>query len=343
MPRVPVSFGFALALLLPLLMMAFTLTGPHSVEVAALWLLPVPLMIVVDSLPLHERRNAATCKARWLAESLPALVAVLAPLNLIALGFFVHAFFNQSMFSPGATVLDVLALRMLGGTCFCCAVIAPAHELMHRRSRGIRMMSRWLLMLVFADGFYLSHAAGHHRHLGCSSDPSTARMGELYPDFFWRSLKTQWRIAWVHHRKAFLRGLSFQVMLLITFGMVFGIPAALVWLYLSWVAIRLLEAVNYFQHYGLTAGSGHEAATAWRCDRALSYFVFLGLTRHADHHQRSGLAYTELSPHDGPELPLGYFGTALWVKNHSRSYSRMASDRLKRLAESRCLSQVRLD
>lgn len=329
MPRVPVSFGFALALLLPLLMMAFTLTGPHSVDVAALWLLPVPLMIVMDSLPVHERRSVASCKARWLAECMPTLLAIFAPLNLLSLGVFIHGLLDQQEYSLSATVLDVIALRMLGGTYLCCSVIAPAHELMHRRSRRARMVSRGLLMLVFADVFYLSHAVGHHRHLGSSMDPSTARIGELYPDFFRRSLRAQWKIAFRFHRKALLKGVALKISFLVAFGSIFGIPAALIWVYLSWVAIRLLEAVNYFQHYGLGDDRLHEFPSAWRCDRALSYFVFLGLTRHADHHQRPMLAFTELSDQDqGPELPYGYFGSALWVKNHSRSYSRMAAKRL---------------
>jgi alkane 1-monooxygenase len=144
---------------------------------------------------------------------------------------------------------------------------------------------------------------------------------------------TQWQMAYRLHPRAFRRGVLIQSLLLLTYAFIFGGIAALVWLYLSWVAIRLLEAVNYFQHYGLTTESAAGHHTAWRCDGAVSFFLFLGLTRHADHHRRPMAPFDELRPEDeGPELPMGYLGTAVWVKNHSRSYGRFAQGRLQTLA-----------
>lgn len=329
----PWWWGFTLALVLPLSLFGFLVTGPHGIEAVCLWLLPVPCLIALDCLSGPERRQVSSGYAEPFLSVILGLIALLAPLNILALGVFVAqlpvAFVAEDWWVTG---LDLLGLRMLGGTTLCCSVIAPAHELMHRRPRWVRRVARGLLILVFSDVFYFAHGGGHHRHLGRSQDPSTARLGETYPEFFKRSLMTQWQQAFRLHPKAFRRGLLMQALLLLAFGLAFGWGAALVWLYLSWVAIRLLEAVNYFQHYGLTAESALGHHTAWRCDGAVSYFLFLGLTRHADHHRRPMAPFLELaSEDDGPELPTGYLGTAVWVKNHSRSYGRFARERLRTL------------
>ncbi len=333
---IPWWWGFGMALILPLALLGFLLSGPHDAEAALVWLLPVPALIALDCLSGPERRMVPSHHAEPFLSVVLALIAILAPLNLYALGAFVAKLPEALLAGHGwGTVLDLLALRMLGGTTLCCSVIAPAHELMHRRPRWVRRVARGLLILVFSDVFYFSHGGGHHRHLGRSQDPSTARLGETYPEFFRRSLMTQWQMAFRFHPKAFRRGLLLQSILLLAYGFVFGGMAALVWLYLSWVAIRLLEAVNYFQHYGLTSESAAGHHTAWRCDGAVSFFLFLGLTRHADHHRRPMAPFEELRPEDeGPELPTGYLGTAVWVKNHSRSYGRFAQRRLQSLAAS---------
>lgn len=330
---IPWWWGFGMALILPLCLLGFLLTGPHDAEAALLWLLPVPCLIALDCLSGAERRRVPSAHAEPFLSFILATIAVLAPLNLWALGAFV-AKLPEALVSREWWVIgtDLVALRMLGGTTLCCSVIAPAHELMHRRPRWVRRVARGLLILVFSDVFYFAHGGGHHRHLGQSQDPSTACLGESYPEFFRRSLVTQWQQAFSLHPKAFRRGVLLQLLLVLAYGLLFGAAAVLVWLYLSWVAIRLLEAVNYFQHYGLTAESSLAHHTAWRCDGAVSYFLFLGLTRHADHHRRPMAPFTELAPGDeGPELPMGYLGTAVWVKNHSRSYGLFARKRLEAL------------
>ena len=329
----PWYWGFAIALVLPFLLLSFLVTGPHSVGESLGWMFPVLALILLDCLPWREDRRINSPKADIIGNGLLVLIALAAPLNVIALGYFVDALAEQwASRDIWETGTDLVALRVLGGTTFCCSVIAPAHEMMHRRPRWVRRGARVLLMLVFSDLFYLSHGSGHHRHLGTHKDPSTARSGELYSKFLRRSLITQWQLAREHYPKAFRRGLVIQGLLLLSFGMVFGVLAALAWLYLSAVAVRLLEAVNYFQHYGLTEEGGQAVHTAWHCDRALSFFLFLGLTRHADHHRRPNVSFTDLEPEpSGPHLPAGYLGTAIWVKNHSRSYGRMADAKLKRL------------
>lgn len=329
----PWWWGFGLALVLPLSLLGFLIGGPHGAPAALLWLLPVPCLILLDCLSGPERRSVPPGRAEPFLALILGLIALLAPLNLLALGTFVarlpESFLGGEWWVTG---LNLLALRMLGGTTLCCSVIAPAHELMHRRPRWVRRMARGLLILVFSDVFYFAHGGGHHRHLGRSDDPSTAHIGESYPAFFRRSLTTQWQQAYKLHPRAFRRGVLLQSLLLVGYGLFFGAAAAFVWLYLSWVAIRLLEAVNYFQHYGLTSESALGHHTAWRCDGGISYFLFLGLTRHADHHRRPMAPFTELrSEEEGPELPTGYLGTAVWVKNHSLSYGRFARKRLKAL------------
>lgn len=326
----PWWWGFGMALILPLSLLGFLISGPHGLEAAVAWLIPVPCLILLDCVSGPEQRIVPSKGGQTLVSVILGLIAMLAPLNLLALGAYVANLPDSFVAADWwVTGLDLLALRMLGGTTLCCSVIAPAHELMHRRSRWVRRVARGLLILVFSDAFYFAHGGGHHHYLGSPQDPSTAHLGETYPDFFKRSLWAQWQMAFRLHPKSLVHGVLIESLLLVGFGLAFGVIAALVWLYLSWVAIRLLEAVNYFQHYGLTEASGAGHLTAWRCDGAVSFFLFLGLTRHADHHRRPMVPFTELKLGDeGPKLPLGYLGTAVWVKNHSRSYGRFARDRL---------------
>jgi alkane 1-monooxygenase len=116
--------------------------------------------------------------------------------------------------------------------------------------------------------------------------------------------------------------------------MTFGGLALFAWIYVSWVAIRLLESVNYFQHFGLTSESEQSGETAWHCNSAVSLFMFLGLTRHADHHRRPGVAFTELNEvAGGLNLPFGYLVMAIWVKNSCGSFRRWAIKEMTQQAE----------
>jgi alkane 1-monooxygenase len=227
------------------------------------------------------------------------------------------------------SLINLLALRIVIGTNPCCAAIAPAHELIHRRSPVQRLIGRVMLLTVCYDHFWIAHRVGHHARLGSSLDPSTALGHEGFEEFFRKSVTRQWQVAWRYGSAPMLVGLTLELGLLVGFAVAFGGLAAMFLAYQSLLAVRLLETVNYFQHFGLTRDSTRSGATAWRCDSAVSLFLFLGLPRHADHHRRPAVPFTDLEATDrGPHLPCGYLWAAIWVRNANRSYRTWASAHL---------------
>lgn len=335
-PSLPIPlpwwFGFSLSLFLPLLLMVFLLTGPHDAPVALGWIIPLLVLIVLDSVLGDEARSLPSGDLGSFTSFLLLLLAALAPVNLVLSGWFLSNLFLKFQGNLIFLISNLVALRFIAGTTLCCSVIAPAHEMMHRGSGVFRALARCLLLLVFADDFFFAHGGGHHRNLGQKEDPSSATQGENYEAFFQRSLRAQWGMAHRRFPRGFKIGVALQMGLFLVFAGLFGILSALFWTYLCVVSRRLLEAVNYFQHYGLDGASRRHGVLAWRCDGGISYFLFLGLTRHGDHHLRPGVPFIELRPRSGePHLPLGYLGTAIWVKNHSSSYRRWADQSLSSL------------
>ena len=325
--HVPWWYGFNLTLILPVSTFLFLATGPHGIDSALAWTLPVWLLIAADRFSPAERRRIPASAPRWFFDGLLYTLVALQIINVIALGTMVSQLHWSWTATPemATSLVNLLAIRILGGTNACCAVMPPAHELIHRRSRWQRRLGRLLLVTNFYDHFYAAHKLGHHAQLGLQEDPSTARPAETYGVFLRRSLLSQWRIAWRYQPRRVMLGLAVEVALLLSFWVMFGTLAACMLLYQAWVAIRLLEAVNYFQHFGLTVESGRPLATAWRSESAVSLFIFLGLTRHADHHRRPSKTYPELvDVADCPTLPYGYLITAIWVKNASDRYRRWA-------------------
>jgi alkane 1-monooxygenase len=323
---VPWWTGFALSWLLPLTTLAFAVTGPHDWPAALAWTLPVFALILADLLGPDECRRVPSSAPRWFFDGLLYGLAGLQIANLLAIGGMVARLDWADGPAILTALINLLALRILGGTNVCCSVIAPAHELIHRHSRWQRLLGRLLLLTCFYDHFHVAHRLGHHARLGTADDPSSAHASENYPAFFWRSLRGQWRIAWRHRPGAVLQGLAIEFGMMVGYALAFGWLALFMWAYINVVGIRLLEAVNYFQHFGLRRKATDPRDIAWRCDSAVSLFLFLGLPRHADHHRRPGVSYPDLDiTSDQPRLPCGYLGMAVWVKNASGSFRRWAA------------------
>lgn len=321
--------GYLLALFLPTLNLTFLLKGPADLMWVWLWTLPLAILIVLDEFGPREVRRVPDRIPQELFDGLLYLLVLLQVANILALGFFVRhlleVFHGDYLF----LAVNLLVVRILGGTNACCSVIAPAHELIHRKNRWQRWMGRALLISVFHDPFYVTHRLGHHLKLGGEGDPSMVQDHEDYESFFRRTLSEQWRLAWAIKPKSTLYGIACSALYAGLFAFAFGALALLMLVYQSVVAIRLLEAVNYFQHLGLSKRSGLSDHTAWRCDRAVSLYLFVGLPRHADHHRHPQKSYAQLEETGtGPLLPRGYLCTAIWVKNASRSYRRRVNDML---------------
>ncbi|WP_333688339.1 fatty acid desaturase [Methylococcus capsulatus] len=321
--------GYSLSLVFPLTVLGFLASGPHRPLVALLWTLPMLLLLLAEYFGPAETRVVPEPVPASLFDALLYLLSVLQLLNLFALGRMVSQLGWSGMAEVGASLADLLVVRTMVSADFVSAGICPAHELIHRRSAGQRHLGRLLLATLGYDHFYLAHKLGHHARLGSADDPSTAFRGESFEAFYRRGLRQQWRIAWSARRGAVLAGMAFELGWLGVYTMLFGPLAMLVLLHQARGAIRTLESVNYFQHYGLAEDSGPGRVLAWRNDSAVSLFMFLALTRHADHHRRPGVSFWALRPAaEGPQMPYGYMVMALWVQRRNESFRTWAERQL---------------
>ncbi|MFT3772265.1 MAG: fatty acid desaturase, partial [Minicystis sp.] len=93
----------------------------------------------------------------------------------------------------------------------------------------------------------------------------------------------------------------------------FGPAAFVVHLLQAYVAVRLLEAVNYFEHYGLRrAGRKVRPVDSWDSESSFTLFALVGLSRHADHHAYAARPFQALRTwEESPKLPHGYVLTTL--------------------------------
>ncbi len=206
--------------------------------------------------------------------------------------------------------------------------ITVAHELGHKRSRLERAAAHLVLAAVSYLHFYVEHNRGHHVWVATPRDPATARLGQPFWGFFPGTVLRQWLHAWqIEAKELRARGRApfgpgnrmvaytlATVALPVALLVVGGWQVALVFLGQSLVAILLLEAVNYIEHYGLlrreVSPGRHEKVTplhSWNSSHRLTNWVLLHLQRHSDHHANGTRRYPLLRHFDeSPQLPFGY-------------------------------------
>lgn len=336
-----------LCFILPVSTFFFLSLGPHGGFAALAWTLPVWLCVAADYVSPADRRVPWILVPQW---GLDARLCVLFALQWVNIVLLLDAGSRLAWDGPAefaASAANVVAMRILVGTNSCCSALAVAHELVHRRGRHWRWMGRMLLWTVCYDHFALAHGRGHHRLASTLADPATARFGERFEDFLKRSIRGQWmqswdmetrrlRMAsrrglglWLRHRVA--HGLLAEAALLGWIVACFGGVALLLFLWQAFAAVRLLESVNYVQHWGLVrAGPGFGPADAWSCDSWFTLHAFIGLSRHADHHACGGKPSMRLLHRgEGPRLPKGYFVMALWLRCCNERFMELATRELE--------------
>jgi alkane 1-monooxygenase len=188
--------------------------------------------------------------------------------------------------------------------------IVTAHELIHRKNKLFRNLGIWNLLLVNHSNFYVEHIRIHHRFVGTPKDAATARLGESLYAFFVRTVPEQWWSSFKENRSV-VGGLTLaEILLCAGVWFVFGNTIFFAYLLKSFIAVFLLEYVNYVEHYGLTR-NGPEGVTArlsWDSMSLPGRSVLLELPLHSDHHLRVLKEYQDLQPTSGaPRMPYGYF------------------------------------
>jgi len=313
-----------ISLVVPLYTLAFVATGPHRWFFALPWLLVIPIVWSLDkhSGPaLHQPLSGARS---W---PFDAILVVLSLIQLANVGLALRL-----MALAGVASLDTVVAIMLVGVSSGYSAIVVAHELVHRKERWLFLLGRLLLCTVFYDHFAIEHVRGHHARVGTEADPATARHGETFEEFWRRTVPGQLQSAWRienkrlgdedmkwHDRRILrstvLHGILAETALVGLAVALFGPWALLVFFGQASTAVRLLEAVNYFEHYGLRrVGKKVRPIDSWDSDSWFTLFALVGLSRHADHHAYASRPFQALRPwEESPKLPSGYVVTTLMV------------------------------
>ena len=330
-----------LCFVVPLATLGFLLTAPHSGWGAVPWLGVIVVSVFADIRSGPERRQPARRLARWPFDSvLYALVAIqLVNVGLAVWLVSVHGFWR----------VDTLIMWLLVNVSSGYSGIVVAHELIHRRERHMNRLGRLLLATVLYDHFSVEHVRGHHARVGTPADPATARFGESYHAFFRRTVPAQFRSAWrlETHRlgdvdmpwhdprqlgNRVLHGLVAEWSVAVAIGVGLGAGAFAFYVLQAFGAIRLLEAVNYFEHWGLVRrGKKPTPIDSWDTDSWFTLYTLVGLSRHADHHAYATRPYQQLRHWDeSPKLPTGYFGMVTMVFARNERFQKLMTAELKR-------------
>ncbi|KMW56514.1 Alkane-1 monooxygenase [Candidatus Rhodobacter oscarellae] len=245
------------------------------------------------------------------------LAAALAVAHFAVFGLVVWAF------GRGIAPVQGAALFLGAGLFFGQISNANAHELIHRGSRVLHGLGKWVYISLLFGHHSSAHPLVHHRHVGTARDPNTARAGEgfyafaarAWPAGFGAGLRAETARrgdapAWRHPYALYLSGaLGFMALAFLIGGWT-GLAA---FLGLALFAQSQLLVSDYVQHYGLVrreadgkpepVGPEH----SWNAPHVFTGHMMLHAPRHSAHHLHPARRFPELDVPDvqiAPLLPL---------------------------------------
>ena len=324
---------------LPLTCLLFLLTAPHPWLGALPWLLVVAISVVLDMQSPAERRQPLPTLPGW---PFDGVLYALAALQIANVALLVRMVGLHGGWNADAAVGIILVGIGSGYSGF-----VVAHELIHRSSPWLQTLGRLMLCTTLYEHFFTEHVRGHHARVGTAADPATARFGEHSDLFFLRTVPAQLASAWrLEARRVGARGrwdprlLRSRVVhgLVLEWGVALAIAATLgagacvAYLLQALIAVRLLEAVNYFEHWGLTRAERKvRTIDSWDTDSWFTLYTLVGLSRHADHHAYAARPYQQLRyVAESPKLPYGYFGTVMLALFFKERLRRLLAAELER-------------
>ncbi|MFT6550126.1 MAG: hypothetical protein ACJA1I_000153 [Zhongshania marina] len=265
----------------------------------------LPLLAVMDSIASHDL-SVRNMKG-GIGALLPLWLSAIGPVGL----YIVFAYSVNLDDGPLVVLGAVLSLAWLNT-----APLLPAcHELFHRRGAFSRALGRYCQVGYFDPMRDIAHVVGHHIDVATYEDDDTSRRGETLYFFalvaIFESVRHSIRMECQANEAAGKSGWSIgnrlyrSVAALIVFnlviyfiGGVFALGAALS---SQLIARFLVEAFNYFQHYGVVRISGEpiERRHLWNHHKWFSRVYTFEITNHAEHHLDSYKEYYKLVPDEG--------------------------------------------
>ena len=338
-----------LCLIFPMTTFLFLSTGllagqAHSIMTVIAWTSPFWLVLWVDWRYPNEKKPASTQHSTLFFDGILVALTVLQLANIGLMLAYVNSLSWDSTSNSLVSLANLIGIRFLVGTSSGTSGIVVGHELIHRRQPVWQWLGRLLLCTVGYEHFVITHKRGHHQNLGMPDDIATAKLGESFKAYWRRIYLGYLKYAWRSEQERLsmganvgkdtllqnkvLHGLLVEWAFLLAAILYYGWLAAIMFAYQAWVAVRILEAVNYFQHWGLENGQFGNTF-GWVSRSWISRYALIGLSHHIGHHQDEHKRYYEIAYSDqGPLLPYGYFVMNLWVKLGNDSYQKMAKQAL---------------
>ena len=330
-----------LCFVLPATSLVFGLSAPHPWWAALPFLLVIVGSVWADMHSAAEKRQPDAAMAAW---PFDAMLVVVAGMHLLGVGLLVSLVARHGFWR-----IDTLVGLLLVGVNSGYSAIVVAHELIHRSNRHFRRLGRLLLGTVLYDHFAIEHIRGHHVRVGTPEDPATARFGETAIEFLLRTVPAQFASAWQLEKKRLgdehlswrdprmlqnrmLHGLVVEWGVAAAILVALGPGAFVAYVLQAMLAVRLLEAVNYFEHYGLARTSRRvRPVDSWDTESWFTLYTLVGLSRHADHHANASRPYPQLRHfEESPKLRYGYFATVTWLIWDNEGFRRAMAAELER-------------
>ena len=333
-----VRFKHLMCFILPISTFLFLITGLHGIASSLAWTIPFWLVLLADWLCPDFKPESNPKYSQKFYDGILYTLTFLQLANIIFMLGYVSQLRWESTNDIVISLVNLVAIRFLVATSSGTSGIVVAHELIHRQQLTLQLLGRFLLCSVCYEHFVIAHKRGHHLNLGMPDDIATAKLDENFKDYWQRVYLGYLRYAWrseqdrltlspnqhgIIHNQVF-QGLLLEFMLLTLIIVYYGWLAAFMFLYQAIAAVRILETVNYFQHWGLENGQFGKTY-GWVSHSSISRYVLIGLPHHIGHHEDENKHFHEIAYSDqGPILPYGYFVMNLWVKLNNASYQKMA-------------------
>lgn len=295
------------------------------------WLLAMPLMTwwLFSLLDLAmgldlENADPATPEADLFWYRLVTLVWF--PLQLVTIFALIHFVTQSETLSTAEAFGLFFGVGVISGT----IGINYSHELMHQTNRLERWLADLLLASVLYSHFRSEHLLVHHRYVGTTRDPVTARYNEGFFRFFPRVLRdslisafqaekamlARRGKAWTDPANPFWRYWLLQGLFVILAFALGGWLGVALFIFQAAIAVWQLELTNYIEHYGLTRkhlGEGKyehvQPRHSWNAAHKASNWLLINLQRHSDHHYKPDRRFPLLQNYTedaAPQLPFGY-------------------------------------